>query len=154
MINSNINSVIRSKDFFRRIKRFRRIFTRYEKLDVIFLSFVYFALIVDALIWTQPKGRKIKADAIKVKEPGNFSKLPTKDKVLLIIAFSIPGLFSRSWFMQRKKAVNMDPEKGHPFMRFEVFERLFSIPACTDSQAIFRQMRRFFAKNYVYFKEK
>ena len=35
---------------FRRLKRFRRIFTRYDKLDVVFLSFVYFALIVDALI--------------------------------------------------------------------------------------------------------
>ena len=35
---------------FRRLKRFRRIFTRYDKLDVIFLAFVYFALIVDALM--------------------------------------------------------------------------------------------------------
>jgi transposase len=35
---------------FRRIKRFRCIFTRYDKLDVIFLTFVYFALIVDALM--------------------------------------------------------------------------------------------------------
>ena len=35
---------------FRRIKRFRRIFTRYDKLDVMFLAFVYFALIVDALM--------------------------------------------------------------------------------------------------------
>ena len=35
---------------FRRIKRFRRIFTRYVKLDIIFLAFVYFALIVDALM--------------------------------------------------------------------------------------------------------
>ena len=35
---------------FRRIKRFRRIFTRYDKLDIILLAFVYFALIVDALI--------------------------------------------------------------------------------------------------------
>ena len=35
---------------FRRIKRFRRIFTRYDKLDVIFLTFIYFALIVDALM--------------------------------------------------------------------------------------------------------
>ncbi len=35
---------------FRRLKRFRRIFTRYDKLDVIFLSFVYFALVVDALM--------------------------------------------------------------------------------------------------------
>ncbi len=35
---------------FRRLKRFRRIFTRYDKLDVIFLSFVYFALVIDALM--------------------------------------------------------------------------------------------------------
>ena len=35
---------------FRRIKRFRRIFTRYDKLDVIFLAFVCFALIIDALM--------------------------------------------------------------------------------------------------------
>ena len=35
---------------FRRIKHFRRIFTRYDKLDVVFLAFVYFALIIDALM--------------------------------------------------------------------------------------------------------
>ena len=40
---------------FRRIKRFRRIFTRYDKLDLIFFTFVYFALIIDALMWTLPK---------------------------------------------------------------------------------------------------
>ena len=34
----------------RRLKKVRRIFTRYDKLDVIFLAFVYFALIVDALM--------------------------------------------------------------------------------------------------------
>ncbi len=34
---------------FGRLKRFRRIFTRYDKLDVVFASFVYLALIVDAL---------------------------------------------------------------------------------------------------------
>jgi transposase len=34
---------------FRRLKGFRRIFSRFEKLDVVFLSFVYFALIVEAL---------------------------------------------------------------------------------------------------------
>ena len=33
---------------FRRIKRFRCIFTRYTKLDVIFSVFPYLALIVDA----------------------------------------------------------------------------------------------------------
>lgn len=34
---------------FRRIKRFRRIFTRYDKLDIIYIAFILFALIVDAL---------------------------------------------------------------------------------------------------------
>ena len=34
---------------FRRIKGFRRVFTRYDKLDVMFLSFIVFALIVFAL---------------------------------------------------------------------------------------------------------
>ena len=33
----------------RRLKGFRRIFTRYDKLDVIFLAFIHFALAVDAL---------------------------------------------------------------------------------------------------------
>jgi len=35
--------------FFRRIKGFRRVFTRYEKLDVMYLAFLTFAMIVDAL---------------------------------------------------------------------------------------------------------
>jgi transposase len=34
---------------FRRLKGFRRIFSRFEKLDVLFLRFLYFALIVEAL---------------------------------------------------------------------------------------------------------
>jgi transposase len=34
---------------FRRLKGFRRIFSRFEKLDVVFLAFVHFALIADAL---------------------------------------------------------------------------------------------------------
>ena len=34
---------------FRRLKGFRRIFSRFEKLDVIFLGFILFALIVEAL---------------------------------------------------------------------------------------------------------
>ena len=34
---------------FRRLKGFRRIFSRFEKLNVIFLGFVVFALIFDAL---------------------------------------------------------------------------------------------------------
>jgi transposase len=35
---------------FRRLKGFRRIFSRFEKLDVIFLGFVSFAFIIDALL--------------------------------------------------------------------------------------------------------
>lgn len=38
------------KRIFRRLKRFRRIFTRYDKLDIIFLSFIHFAFVVDALM--------------------------------------------------------------------------------------------------------
>lgn len=34
---------------FRRLKSFRRIFSRFEKLDVMFLGFINFALIADAL---------------------------------------------------------------------------------------------------------
>ena len=33
---------------FRRLKGFRRIFTRFDKLDVVFTFFIYFALIIDA----------------------------------------------------------------------------------------------------------
>ena len=35
--------------FFLRLKRFRRIFTRYDKLDVIYSGFIFFALIIDSL---------------------------------------------------------------------------------------------------------
>jgi transposase len=34
---------------FRRLKGYRRIFSRFEKLDVVFLAFLCFALIVEAL---------------------------------------------------------------------------------------------------------
>ena len=34
---------------FRVLKGLRRIFTRYDKLDVVFVSFIYLALVVDAL---------------------------------------------------------------------------------------------------------
>ena len=34
---------------FRRLKGFRRIFSRFEKLDVVFLAFLQFALIIEAL---------------------------------------------------------------------------------------------------------
>jgi transposase len=35
---------------FLRLKRFRKIFTRYDKLDVVFCGFVYFAMCVDAIL--------------------------------------------------------------------------------------------------------
>jgi transposase len=34
---------------FRRLKGFRRIFSRFEKLDVLFIGFIHFALIVESL---------------------------------------------------------------------------------------------------------
>ena len=34
---------------FRRLKAFRRIFSRFEKLDVMFIAFIHFALIVESL---------------------------------------------------------------------------------------------------------
>ena len=34
---------------FRRLKRFRRVFTRYDKLDVMYIAFVMLALIFDLL---------------------------------------------------------------------------------------------------------
>ena len=34
---------------FLRIKRFRRIFTRYEKLDIMFVAFIHLAFIFDSL---------------------------------------------------------------------------------------------------------
>ena len=36
--------------FFRRLKRFRRIFTRYDKLDIVFAGFILFAMILDSLM--------------------------------------------------------------------------------------------------------
>lgn len=36
--------------FFRRIKRFRRIFTRYDKLDAVFAGFILFAMIIDSIV--------------------------------------------------------------------------------------------------------
>ena len=35
---------------FRRLKGYRRVFSRFDKLDVIFMFFIYFALITDTLI--------------------------------------------------------------------------------------------------------
>jgi len=34
---------------FRRLKEFRKVFTRYDKLDVVFLGFIYFSLSIIAL---------------------------------------------------------------------------------------------------------
>jgi transposase len=36
--------------YFLRLKRFRKIFTRYDKLDVIFTGFICFAMAIDAVI--------------------------------------------------------------------------------------------------------
>jgi transposase len=34
---------------FRRLKGFRRIFSRFDKLDVMFTAFIHFALVIEAL---------------------------------------------------------------------------------------------------------
>ena len=36
--------------YFRRLLRFRKIFTRYDKTDISFAGFIFFAMIVDALV--------------------------------------------------------------------------------------------------------
>ena len=36
--------------YFLRLKRFRKVFTRYDKLDVLFLGVITFAMIFDAII--------------------------------------------------------------------------------------------------------
>lgn len=36
---------------FRRLKAFRRVFSRFEKLDQMFVAFIHFALICDTLIY-------------------------------------------------------------------------------------------------------
>ena len=36
--------------FFLRIKRFRKIFTRHDKWDIIFSGFILFAMITDAIV--------------------------------------------------------------------------------------------------------
>jgi len=37
--------------FINRIKRFRRVFTRYDKLSVVYMGVLKFAMIVDAVLW-------------------------------------------------------------------------------------------------------
>jgi transposase len=36
--------------YFLRIKRFRRIFTRYDKTDVMYYNFIYFIIVIDTII--------------------------------------------------------------------------------------------------------
>lgn len=36
---------------FRRLKAFRRIFSRFEKLDEMFIAFIHFALVMDGLLY-------------------------------------------------------------------------------------------------------
>jgi len=46
---SHGNKLLSVTRLFRRTKGFRRIFSRFEKLDVMFIAFIHFALIVEAL---------------------------------------------------------------------------------------------------------
>jgi len=36
--------------YFLRLKRFRKIFTRYDKLDIIFSGFIFFTMVIDAIL--------------------------------------------------------------------------------------------------------
>ena len=45
----------RLERLFRRLQGFRRIFSRFDKLDVMFLAFLHFALIVEALRFETPR---------------------------------------------------------------------------------------------------
>ena len=36
--------------YFRRLKRFRKVFTRYDKLDIIFIAVISFAMILNAVL--------------------------------------------------------------------------------------------------------
>ena len=46
--------------FFRRIKRFRRVFTRYDKLDIVFAGFILSAMIFDSLVGTGSKKKELR----------------------------------------------------------------------------------------------
>ena len=39
---------------FRRLKGFRRLFSRFDKLDIMFKTFIYFALIIDTICVNRP----------------------------------------------------------------------------------------------------
>ena len=45
--------------FFLRLKRFRKIFTRYDKLDIMFAGFILFAMTIDSIVWTQSRNSAI-----------------------------------------------------------------------------------------------
>ena len=50
IIHKNYASFIPVERFFLRIKRFRKIFTRYNKLDIIFSGFILFAMVIDTIV--------------------------------------------------------------------------------------------------------
>jgi hypothetical protein len=43
------NEVQIKRELLRRLKRFRLTFSRFDKLDLVFIAFIYFAVIVEAL---------------------------------------------------------------------------------------------------------
>ena len=74
-----------------RLKRFRRIATRYDKLDLIFLSFIHLALIYDALqqLRTRPRRLlpKVQARVLPSASTGDHDLLTTFD----VLAGRQPG---------------------------------------------------------------
>ena len=49
VLELGFTAAIEIERLFRRLKGFRRVFSRFDKLDVMFTAFIHFALIVEAL---------------------------------------------------------------------------------------------------------
>jgi hypothetical protein len=54
---------------FRRLKGFRRIFSRSEKLDEMFTAFIHFALVVDGLLYINLKTEMAEGESAAVTGP-------------------------------------------------------------------------------------
>ena len=79
--------------FFLRIKRFRRVFTRYDKLDIIFAGFILFVMIIDSIVWTvtfSQRSTHVQGENIKSLESSYF-------------LFSVPFLFNLGCNSQRSR---------------------------------------------------
>ena len=82
--------------FFRRLKRFRRIFTRYDKLDIIFAGFILLAMIIDSLVWTRPKNFLVSGIFLR-----NFYNLFVNHSPMFILIKKVPRNMRGIFFSQK-----------------------------------------------------